>query len=257
MNLRFIYTILLLLFTVNIFCQDVIIKKDSAKKDVRVGDYIKFNVQCGAVINNAYCNVSRKGDDHSKMTYVEYHNYKNKKYYSSVNIGFNFIFGRSKFIKHVIGVNYLQSKGDYLQISSGVSKDATERYYSYTNESIVHTKFDLLNFCSGIKLKIIKDVFLETNLVLNYTIRKRAQKTVTAHKEYLTVYLMVPDTTYTKSENENYDRLYTVSFCPKLSYEFEIKKQKAGVYLSYNLALGYNLPWWMFGVIYYPFKKLK
>jgi hypothetical protein len=49
----------------------------------------------------------------------------------------------------------------------------------------------------------------------------------------------------------------TVSFCPRISYEFQIKNQKLGIYYSYNIAYEYRLPWNMIGITYYPFKKLR
>ncbi len=71
--------------------------------DPKLGDYIKFNVQLGIVVNSLSSNYTRREQSH--RTASEEYSAASNKYVSNYNLGFNFLFGKSTYIKHVIGVN--------------------------------------------------------------------------------------------------------------------------------------------------------
>ena len=49
----------------------------------------------------------------------------------------------------------------------------------------------------------------------------------------------------------------SLAFTPKIAYECVIKQQIFEIYFSYNLGMSMRLPWYMAGITYYPFKKLR
>ncbi|MDF2447748.1 MAG: hypothetical protein K0R26_252 [Bacteroidota bacterium] len=91
-------------------------------RETRVGDYIKFNFQLGAVINSLESNYTIRKPQPSRTSPEEFSASSNK-YVVNYNLGFNFLFGKSLYIKHVIGVNYLRSSGEYKSSSASFGSD--------------------------------------------------------------------------------------------------------------------------------------
>ncbi len=331
MNFRFSYAILFLFFTVKLFCQDVIIKKDSTRIEVKLleirpteikyklfnylegpniiiskndlayvifsngqkevfettaepvdsfyyaqpivwkgdtvkktkykepvlGDYIKFNVQIGAVMQSLSSNYTRRGPPASHSSSEEYSASSNKCVYN-YNIGFNFLFGNSPFIKHVIGANYLRSLGEYnYSFSQG-------GYTSYYQDYHYVSKIDFVNVITGLRIKTFKGLYIEPLASVNIIAQADVRCSGTSTTKYISggpipsVYQT--DIEYISNKKVDGERAgigSTVSFCPRILYEFNLKKQTLGIYISYNLAYEYRLPWMMAGITYYPFKKLK
>ncbi len=228
----------------------------------RVGDYIKFNLQVGVVINNAFSNLTSRKPSPSHTSDEEFSGNNDEKYNSSINLGINFLFGNNPSIKHVIGINYLRSKGefnyDYYSVSFGSSSAYTQYHESYQFKSTA----DFLNITTGLRFSIGKHINFEPLVAFNYLIKadERITGNITTHK-YSGGQSSNGSTEIEYVNNEKvkkYDSKInsTVSLCPRISYDFNIKKHRIGLYASYNLAYNYILPWYMLGVTYYPFKKL-
>ena len=237
--------------------------KESKKRNVKLKDYVNFNLQAGIVINNAYCNKPRN-DGFSEMTSSEkYYGYSNKNNIN-LNIGFNFILGKSPYIKHIIGVNYLRSQGefDYENYKLGTPTIPNTIMANYSTKIHYTSKVDFLNIVIGIRFTIAKKFHLEPCISLNALLNSNIKVTGTdTKKTYYDSRSNIPpivETTYYNNANAAEEKIgVTVSFCPRISYEFQIKNQKLGIYYSYNLAYEYRLPWNMIGITYYPFKKLR
>lgn len=231
--------------------------KDSTRRQLKIGDYIKFNVQCGAVINNDYSNFTSRKPQPSHTSSEEYSGNNHEKYNYNINFGFNFLFGKSPYIKHIIGINYLRSKGefDYDFYQGG--------YTSYHQDFHYTSKVDFVNIVTGIRFAVGKHINIEPLIVFNCVAKvdERITGTITT-----TTISGGPTPSVTNTEIEylnnksagEYNRkIYsTISLSPKISYEFKIKQQTLGAYFSCNLAYQYHLPWYMIGITYYPFKKL-
>ncbi len=226
----------------------------SVKRPDSIGNYIKFNVQLGIVLQNSSSNYMRREPPASHTSSEQYF-VSNYKYIFNYSIGFNFLLGKSPYIKHVIGVNYLRSTGEYnYKYSQG-------GYTSYLQNFSYVSKIDFINIITGLRFKIIKGLYVEPlvsfNAIINSDVRRSGIST-TKYSSGGPVY---------KEENEYYDNEKvsaersginsTVSLCPRLTYEFQLKKQTLGVYVSYNHAATFRLPWMMAGLTYYPFKKLR
>lgn len=230
-------------------------KNDSLQKAAKIGDYIKFNIYAGLVVNNAYCNLEWY------RTNPKYTGYNSAGYNCNINVGFNFLFGKNKYIKPLFGINYLRSKGEFDYIyTSGGAGDRHSYNLSYVS------KIDFINFSTGFRVEIGKHLSIEPLVSFNLIAKSdvRYSGTHTHAYDHMVGY---PGYYVSTGETEVYNNVKagldyqnmenTFSFCPRISYEFNIKQQRVGVYFSYNLAYLYRLPWYMVGVSYYPFKKLK
>lgn len=239
------------------------IPKGSKKRDVKLKDYVNFNLQAGVVINNAYCNKPRN-DGFLEMTssekYYGYSKYNN----INLNIGFNFLLGKSPYIKHIIGVNYLRSQGefDYENSKLGTTTIPNTLMANYSTKIHYTSKVDFLNIVTGIRFTIAKKFHIEPCISLNALLNSNIKVTGTDTKKTYydsrsNIPPIVETTDYNNAKAAEEKIAATVSFCPRISYEFQIKNQKLGVYYSYNIAYEYRLPWNMIGITYYPFKKLR
>ncbi len=231
--------------------------KGRKKADVKLSDFVIFNLQAGIVINNSYCNKPRRDDFPLGQTSSEgYYGYS-KKNNVNINLGFNFVLGKSPYIKHIIGVNYLRSKGefDYEYYQGGQTSFSDQLHYNST--------VDFINIVTGIRFTIAKNFHLEPCIALNSILYSNIKVTGTSTKKTYSDYYQsnippIVETTHYDNTKADKDQIgATVSFCPRICYEFAIKNHKFGIYYSYNLAYEYRLPWNMIGITYYPFKKLR
>lgn len=237
----------------------ITVKKFRKVKDtLKIGNYIKFNVQLGAVINSSDCN--RRYNDQDKNLYKfggEYYWITSKPHINAnINVGCNFIFGASPYIKHVVGIHYLRSKGEFNYEKSSVSISGNYIASSYYKKVNYRTKVDFINIVSGLRFRVLKNIYIEPLLGLNIVVN--ASNTLNGFEEHESYGVVTEKKTYkNEKSNELPDRPSTVSICPRLSYEFKVKQQALGVYFSYNLSYRVNLPWFMAGLTCYPFKKLR
>lgn len=237
--------------------------KKSKYREVKLSDYINFNLQAGVVINNAYCNKPRNDGFSEKTSSENYYGYS-KKNNINLNIGFNLLLGKSPNVKHIIGVNYLRSQGefDYENSTLGTTTIPYTLMANYSTKIHYTSKVDFLNIVTGIRFTIAKKIHLEPcisiNALLNSNIKVTGTATKTSYYDTRSNIPPIVETTYYNDANaSDYKIGTTVSFCPRISYEFQIKNQKLGIYYSYNIAYQYRLPWNMIGITYYPFKKLR
>lgn len=236
--------------------------KKSKYREVKLSDYINFNLQVGVVINNIYCNKPRYRESLGQTTSENYNGYS-KKSNINFNVGFNFLLGKNRFIKHIIGVNYLRSEGefDYSYRSNHPSQSYGE-YKLQVTQLHYKSNVDFLNIVTGIRFTIAKKIHIEPcislNSILHSNIKVTGTNTNTTYYDSGSNIPPIVETTYYNNAKAAEEKIgTTVSFCPRISYEFQIKNQKIGVYYSYNIAYKYRLPWNMIGITYYPFKKLR
>ncbi len=237
--------------------------KEAEKREVKLKDYVNFNIQAGVVINNAYCN-KPKNDGFSEMTSSEKYYGYSKKNNINLNIGFNFLLGKSIYVKHIIGVNYLRSQGefDYGNSSLGTSTIPNTIMSNYSTNFHYTSKVDFLNIVTGIRFTIAKKFHVEpcisSNTILNKDVKVTGSSTQKSFYDVRANMPPIEEITYYNNAKPVDEKIgITFSFCPRISYEFQIKNQKLGVYYSYNIAYEYRLPWNMIGITYYPFKKLR
>lgn len=319
MKFRFSYIIFFLLITANIFCQDIIVKRDSTKiivKGIEIhptqihyksfenqsgttyiidkneiayinytngtkeifqlslaeqsannlviekpkDTFVKFNIQAGVVVNNAYSNFYQRIINSGQATRESYSGNNDEKYFANINIGCNFLFGNKYKTKTVLGINYLRSKGEYVHNYYGL-RGGNETFQSKLKYV---SKIDFINIVFGYRFQIGKHLQIESLIAFN--IQASAQR-IASGTNVTTTGLGSPNNSGAIVETEyitnkkyggsDVDKKLLLSFCPKISYEFKIKDKIVGCYLSYNLNRNYKLPWYLIGFTYYPFKKLR
>lgn len=220
-------------------------------------DYVKFNIQVGAVFNDSYCNKPYQ-DVPSNQAHGSGYSYSkpgNSYTNMGLNVGFNFVLGKSPFVKHIIGINYVQSRGEYNFNESSISSNGNSLYTRSNSELNYKTVAHYINILMGIRFTLFKKLHLEPCLSLNVNPYSN-----TVINGFYTIQSDPNPTTYYGIKDSIPKHQYTntaFSFTPRISYDLKIKNQHFEIYASRNIAFKYRLPWWAFGITYYPFKKLR
>lgn len=230
-------------------------RKDSIKKAAKLSDYLTLNIEAGLVMNDSYVNKPRADSKNlGSPGTPEYENYTQSvrsqmKY--GYSIGLNFLVGKSPFCKYLTGINYLNSTGEFNYEHTGSNYHGLYYYKTANYRSTVH----YINLLTGIRFIICKRLCIDNMLLLNIPVK--TDNTLNGYKKSGSSSYSA-ETHYYVNEMAHDSKVgVTVSFAPRLSYEFKIKQQKLGIYASYNVSYLYNLPWCMAGLSYYPFKKLR
>lgn len=212
----------------------------------KLGDYIKFNLQVAAVVYNSFSNIPNK--NYLGMTSSNEYKSASTKQNVTLNVGFNFLFGKSPFVKHVIGINYLKTKSEYYNDYGSIGYSYYAKYKS---------DVDYVNIITGLRFTLFKKLHLEPLIALNIVANS---STIRSGTEISFDPQTPPYTRHTSSfENQstNSSVSTTMSFAPKISYVIPVRIIKIEVYVAYNIALQYKLPWYQFGAHVFPFKKLR
>lgn len=243
--------LLILFFYSKSFSQDTILKPENEMES-----FLKINVQIGAVINNLYCNKPKIDNPNIGHGSSEsYSGFKKNNFTGSVNIGLNALFGRNPHIKYCFGVNYLRSKGEF-NYSYGQGG-----YTSYSENFHFNSKIDFINLVTGPRFSFGKKFHIEPLIAVKLIAHADVRFTGTSTTQSIsggptpTVYSIETTVYENQKETKNIKTESTVSFNPEISYDLKIKEFDLGLFISYNMAIRYKLPWWVFGVNYYPFKK--
>ena len=222
--------------------------------------WVKFKLEIGAEVNNAYVNKPMKTDPYSSKTTSEsFSGYDKNNYKSSACLGFSFLFGRRPHFNSVFGINHLKSKAEFIYDSYSVSYDNLSGNYITSHTHVKYnSQVDYINLFGGVRFTVAKRFHFEPLLVINYILRRN---------EYITGYhqsdngnpsTKISTTEYRYYENEPTTKTHihnSISILPRVSYDFNIKQLKFDTYVSYNANFGTQIPWWMFGVSFYPFKR--
>jgi hypothetical protein len=227
--------------------------------------FAPFMCHAGFVFNNRYANVPLKDPDYG-MAAGLYYSPASQHTTMSYQFGFNFLLGRSPFCKFVIGANYLRSVGEY-NIHYYANGGGSAPWTSYTDYYKVNSTVDFINIVGGVRFTIAKKFHIEHLMAINLIAKSSTRYTgyqnihVYSYGSNGNSYTNISDETiyYTNAKIPSLGDVVgiTVSFCPRLTYDIKIKEQTFGIYASYNMALNYHLPWFVAGITYYPFKKLK
>jgi hypothetical protein len=240
------------------------LEKDSIIKKKRTS-FLKINIQGAAILNESYIN--KPYEDYKRTGSLgspsdeTYGWVGKKKIKCGYTFGLNIIVGCNKYINYISGLNYINSKGEYFldewqfypnnstQISTTI-----EKHTEY--KSTVH----FINYTSGIRLIFFKKITLDNYLCLNipiYSVNKINGYEKTYSKPYYGNFTTTATTQISNTISHKQNIGTNISYLPKISYEFDFNSQKVGLYFAYNMSLKYNLPWYMTGITYYPFKKLR
>lgn len=172
--------------------------------------------------------------------------------------------GKCNYPKFVAGFNYVLSKANYAYESSSTSP------YPYNNAHVSREKYNVktnihfLNIMLGMRFSIFKRLHLEPLISGNFPVLVN-NKITGYHNTYDLLYNgpMMPsnatnhDTVFYNNSNvKEYDlKPTTVSFSPRVTYDFNLKQHKLGVYFSSNFAAKYRLQWNTLGIMYYTYNN--
>jgi hypothetical protein len=268
MRFSVLYIHLFLLSTVPYFCQDTL---DKLKQ---VHD-IKINIQSGVVLNDN--NINRPYNDHAPSEgkfddeAENFSSFRKDHVNPGFMIGANLLLGKNPVCKFITGLNFLQSIGDFQYLY-----EKSERYESqhikqtYRLEANYNSTVYFVNIQAGLRLTLFKRLKIDNCLSFNVPVlttnKISGYEATTSYPDnyYTYIYYHQTPPDLETSVNTFNDKIthdskvrMTVSFNPKLSYEFKMRETKVGIYYSYNIAYHYKLPWHCLGIVYYPFKKLR
>ena len=233
------------------------------------GDYINFNLEVGGVFNKAYCNSPVTDEEEQSYHFVsieEYSNPNSKSIFLRPSFGLNFSFGRAPHFKHIIAINYLQSKGKYNYYYDDTYSKPWFNPKTHSEKVTIETVSHFVNIYSGCRFVFLKrlniDVCFSLNIPVYATNILNGYATTTYYEQtgQYSAKVIGKNTHVFENEKDHKKNLVVgLSFSPKISYTFNLKDQKLGVYFSRNLDLQKfaRLPWWSLGISYYPFKKLQ
>lgn len=231
-------------------------------KEPKLRDYININFDAGIVINDNYANKPRSNNitlgSPGSPEYETYSVSKNKQMEYGYSIGFNFLAGKSPYVKHLIGINYLKATGEFIYNHSlSYYDNQTQTSLEYNKKATYRSTVHFVNFQTGIRFVIYKKLCLDNTISVNIpfkTINKVNGYETNSRRNYSS---NKTETYYYNNEITHDSKVNaTFSLSPKLSYEFNSGPRKFGIYLSYNISYKYELPWYMVGITYNPFKKL-
>ncbi|MCD6020228.1 MAG: hypothetical protein K0S53_3349 [Bacteroidetes bacterium] len=261
------YTLLFLCFAARYFSQDTL--------SLKTGN-IKLNVNLGTVLNDNFINkpyndwaeASRRGTAGESETFTPF-----KK--SHINVGFNFgvnmTLGKSPVCKFIAGLNFLQSIGDFQYLyKKSESYESHHVKKTYRLEANYNSTVYFININAGLRLTLFKRISIDNcisfNVPVSTTNKISGYESTTNYPDNYYTYIYYQQTppdletsinTFNEKITHDSKVKTTVSFHPKISYEFKMRETRAGIYYSYNIAYRYNLPWHCLGIVYYPFKKLR
>jgi hypothetical protein len=220
------------------------------------GFVMQCNIQGAVIINNVYSNYSQP----TVSTYTYSSNPDRQ-----VGIGYygamEFIFGKT--VQRIIMLTSERTNSSYNYYSFRNSGQGYHKvmydWYEYTSKYIVNKRVNTVGLCGGIEFPITKKLHLSPLFSLDYQYR------VVSHTTgYNVVYHSPPysgpvsyDTTYyanSKSINNGEGSGLVASIKLRLSYEIG---RYFSVYALGSMGIKYVAPWYMLGVRYYPFRKLK
>lgn len=221
---------------------------------------LKISFNAALVVNGSYSNKpyrnSPESPGHSPSS-QSYARPGKEQYDAGFSLGFTLLSGRNEYFKKLIGIQYVQSKAEFNRHLSSIDVSKSSPYATYSTRTELNYKntSHFINLVAGFHIKVFRGFSLEPCLSLNMNAYSKSTVNGLITQKNgpdPTTYHSVQDSTSGFTEAH-----VALSFMPKAVYEFQIREQKLGVYVSYNMALKYRLPWWMFGVTWYPFKSLR
>jgi hypothetical protein len=223
------------------------------KKKLKIIHNPKLNFDLGIVANNGYTNTDE--------AYSGKKPENPKEYELGYNFGMNFNHGKSSYFKHFVMASLIESQAKLLKRTYNYTYDPN---YSY--ETVNTTQYDsrvlFFNIGTGIKFVMFKHLYFDNGLALNLPIYSTNEiqydKTYNQwNKSYTTKINSVSDPTIENKSNEFLIKKTHLILLAKIGYEFDIKQNRFGAFVGWNFNLNKIGQWYLFGITYYPFKKLR
>lgn len=230
------------------------------EKRMREGTGLMLSFNGALIINGSYSNKPYRDSPESPGhgSSASYYSRPGKEYYTAgFSLGASLLSGKNEYVKRILALQYTQSHAEFNYNYSYIDQAKSNMYATYSGKTELTYKntSHFVSLMGGFRFKIVKGLHLETCVALhvNAYSKNRINGLITQKNG--------PDPTAyhtVKDSVSGFTQVHAaLALIPKAAYEFQAGQQKLGVYVSYNLALMHRLPWWTFGVSWYPFKKLR
>lgn len=215
----------------------------------------KLNIDAGVIINNGYAN---SGNAYPSPKPKNVHQNK-----IGFNIGMLMSQGKSSYFKNILFFNLTETQAELEKTTSYFTEDLGNKRRHHYNRNEYLSSLYTLSVGAGIRFVLFKHINLDNGFTYNipFYSKNYIKEKELIYEEYnnYTYYYLNSKTTIDKGEktsNEIFLKNY-FAFRAKISYEFNIKGNRYGLFGAWNYGWANNAQWHMFGVAYYPFKKLR
>lgn len=246
----------------------LIVTPTSHANEVKIGDWIKFNVEAGVTYSRSFNVIPVRingSDRHGNGNDYSRNSLSNKNQMNPY-AALNFIFGKDEIVKHIVGVSYLNVKTNYDLVSaSGFTPShgsTPPPYYAQSTHVSVLGNYHVMAFNCGVNFTLAKGL----NISLIASFGSSVKGTIVSNG-YRTNYITLADTVYPgtsthtetvliENEKSNVASVGFYSGQAKIHYNFKVKNNVFGVFVLGSASLVNRLPYSAIGLTYYPFKKL-
>lgn len=231
--------------------------QDTLKKDTK---WLRFNIQGALIANNSFSNLYQPSDD----DYPTPTKNSSKPVCFGFNAGAEFLLGRGKIVKHIISFTYDLTNSNF-NVNDYIAHPVTiynPSPFSETWHENISRQVQFINLNYGLLFRISKRIKLATivsffasigrNTITNGYLAYAPIGNYTNSVQY--------DTLLYHNDKEN-DSGNAGGIAIKLRASYDITKYLS-VFVSRNFIVTSNnnhyvAPWWMIGLQFYPFKKLR
>ncbi len=214
----------------------------------------KINLEIGTLFNRGFTNTE---ENYSGIKPLNTGQYK-----MGYSLGLNFSHGGSNYFKHIITASFSESKAELHQRTYNYLEDKQAGYkYEYINSTIYNSTLGLLNIGTGIRFSVLKHFNFDNGISFYTPVYSKNQ--IHANKETKQSNYsgdLISSTTETLENKESSTLLLRKeqwAFFAKMSYEFDIKQTRLGAFINWNYNIKSSAQWFIGGITYYPFKKLR
>lgn len=222
--------------------------------------WLRINVQGALIANNSFSNLNFKflyPETAGKLYDSDYGytNNKNKPVCFGFNAGIEFLIGRKPKFKQLVSFTY----------------DLTNSKYNYNvfyNEAMSHSPNQTWNETISRQVQ-----FISLNYGFLFNLTKKLKLATIASLAFYTKKIDITNGYYVEAmasqrgnppsyDSTNYNNSKTVNkglnLIPslKLRASYDVTKYLS-VFVSRNFGVNYKAPWWMVGLQFYPFRKLR
>ncbi len=214
----------------------------------------KLNIEAGALFNNGFT--------HTEENYSGVKTLNAAQYKTGYSLGLNFLHGGSNYFKQITTVSFTESYAELHQRHYYYADDKPSGYkYEYIYSTVYNSTLRFLNIGTGLRFTVLEHLNFDNGIAFNTPIYSRNKIVATRETNQSSYSGSSTSSTYEILENKTssdfFLRKENWSFFAKMSYEFIIKQKRIGIFATWNYKLKNSAQWFVAGLTYYPFKKLR
>lgn len=228
--------------------------KEKSIASRKLGQYMKLSFEAGILFNSSLANIpsdQSRNINYNTSVKTTFDKSSND-YKTGFNIGFNFLIGSNPFIKYSMGETVTKTNADYYLIKNETISNANKTSTTFLK---VRSEEYFVTLYNGLRFRLSRNLFLETGLAINIPVAYHAKINGYTNTEeagsQATIY-------YVKDSISKISTSYThIAFQPKVIYQFTNKLKYVAVFATRNRNVSTKYSWWIIGITYFPFKRLR